>query len=144
MSEDLVDLRYELGERTVFLQVDEELFSRDVIYGAAYGFVDRCWLFLTRPSDRQVGVALRSKERCDAAALERLAGEFANELLNQAVRKQVGDATAPIRQSYMARAFFGDTRRASIDALLAELDAEELGDAPLQIEVPWKQEGQDG
>ena len=38
----------------------------------------------------------------------------------------------------MARAFVSHPAQASIDALLAELDAEELEDDDLEISVPWE------
>ena len=110
-----IQLQYTLSERTVSLHVDEELFARDAIYGAAYLFVDRCWLFM-----------------------EGLAGEFANELLNQAIRIQITESTATLREYTMARAFFTTPVQSSIDALLAELDAEELEEDELEISVPWE------
>ncbi len=142
MSESITtQLRYELEERCVHLHVDEELFPLDAIYGAAYLFVDRCYLFLSRPADKQVDVRLRTKEEADEAALEALAGEFANELLNQVLRFRVGQSTARIREYTMAKAFFSNQRSSSIDDLLAELDAEVLEDDPLEIEVPWQTPG---
>lgn len=138
---DFTDLHFDLGEHAVRLRVDERIFARDILYGAAYTFLDRCWIFLKLPEDGVVEVVLRGKTDLDTAALRSLAGEFANELLHQQVRHQVGVATAPIRQYYMARAFFGDDRRASIDALLAQLDQEELREDALRIEVPWEKSG---
>ena len=77
---------------------------------------------------------LRSKGAASAAELEALAGEFANELLNSQLRFRIGRATAPIREHYMARAFFGREQNATI----AELDAEEMAEEPLEIPVPWE------
>ncbi len=39
----------------------------------------------------------------------------------------------------MARAFFSSPVQASIDDLLAELDAEELEEDDLEIAVPWEE-----
>ena len=133
-----MQLTYELEERRVRFPIDETLFPLDAIYGAAYLFVDRCYVFLDRPADAQVEVQLRTKGDADEAALEELAGEFANELLNQALRVRVGESTRKIREYTMAKAFFSQTQTTSIDALLAELDAEELDEDPLEIEVPWE------
>ncbi len=123
--------------RRVVLVIDEELYPRDAIYGAAYLFVDRAWIFLSRIGDKQVEVRLKPKGDTDSAALEALAGEFANELLNQVLRVRIGDSTGRIREYYMARAFFSTTTQSSIDQLLAELDEEELADDDLEISVPW-------
>ncbi len=144
MSEqaDELELAFDLTGRTVSFDLNEELYSKEAVYGAAYLFVDWVYVFLSRPADRQIRVRLRSRDAATEEELIGLAGEYANELLNQMVRQQVSEATAQIRQYTLARAFFGDDGRASIDALLAELDAEDLDDDPLEIEVPWERSGQ--
>lgn len=144
MSADADDLElgYDLGARTVSFDLNEELYSKEAVYGAAYLFLDRVYVFLTRTGDAQTRVRLRAKGEATESDLEALAGEFANELLNQMVRRQVSDATSQIREYTLARAFFGNEGRASIDSLLAELDAEDLDDDPLEIEVPWERSGQ--
>lgn len=132
------ELKYNITDRQVSFNVSEDLFVIDAVYGAAYLFVDRCWLFMSRPSDRVIGVHLKTKEDTDEAGLEALAGEFANELLNQAIRVQIADSTSTLREYTMARAFFTTPVQSSIDALLAELDAEELEEDELEISVPWE------
>ena len=47
-------------------------------------------------------------------------------------------STGRIREYYMARAFFSTPAQASIDQLLAELDAEEMAEDDLEISVPWE------
>ncbi|MCB9791724.1 MAG: His-Xaa-Ser system protein HxsD [Alphaproteobacteria bacterium] len=139
MSEAL-RLSYTLEARQVEFVLSEEIYPRDAIYGAAYLFVDRCYVFLSRPADKQVAVRLRAKpgQPADEPALEALAGELANELLNQVLRARIGESTQRIREYTMARAFFSQPAQSSIDALLAELDAEELEEDPLEISVPWE------
>lgn len=132
------ELSFDLDSQRVTFAIDEEIYPRDAIYGAAYLFLDRCYVFLGRPADKTVSVQLRAKTPADEEALVALAGEFANELLNQIVRVRVGEATARIREYTLAKAFFSDPGRSTIDALLAELDAEELDEDPLEIEVPWE------
>lgn len=132
------DLTFDLDSNRVTFAIDEEIYPRDAIYGAAYLFLNRCYVFLGRPADKTVSVQLRSKTPADEDALVALAGEYANELLNQVVRIRVGEATARIREYTLAKAFFSDPGRSTIDALLAELDAEELDEDPLEIEVPWE------
>ncbi len=129
---------FSIDDRSLALLLDEALYPLDAIYGAAYLFVDRCYIFLDRPADKQVQVRFRTKSDSTEQDLEALAGEFANELLNQVLRLRISESTKSIREYTLARAFFGDSSQASIDALLAELDAEELADDPLEINVPWE------
>jgi His-Xaa-Ser system protein HxsD len=133
-----IDLHFSTEAQQVSFTVQESLFPIDAIYGAAYLFVDRCWVYLSRPADAQVGVHLKPKPEGETD-LDALAGEFANELLNQSLRARIGESTATIREYYMARAFFTTPVQSSIDALLAELDAEELEDDDLEISVPWEE-----
>lgn len=135
---------YELGERQIAFTLNESVYNRGAIFGTAYLFVDRCFLWLSQPKDGALRVQLKAKEPATPDALHALAGEFANELLNQMVRQQVSQSTQRIREYYMGRAFYGDDTRASIDALLAELDAEELSEEPLEISVPWDTSGTGG
>jgi His-Xaa-Ser system protein HxsD len=137
-------LTVDVGERRVRFVVNEEVYDLDVIQGAAYLFLDRCYVFLDRPGDRRVEVVLRTKGEADAAALEALGGEFANELLNQALRKNVASTNARIREFLMAKAFFSVDAPSTIDRLLAELDAEEMKEDPLEIPVPWADGGNGG
>ena len=132
--------------RTVVLQIREDIYPLDAIYGASYLFIDRCFVFLDRPEDQVVSVRLRTKDQKqsdtgneDLSVLEALVGEFANELLNQVLRFRITESTAKIREYYMARAFVSVPAQTSLDALLAELDAEELEDDELEISVPWEQ-----
>lgn len=135
------ELSYHLDERRVSFVLDEELYPRDAVYGAAYLFVDRCFVFLTRPADKHVEVRLKAREAATESQLEALAGEFANELLNQVVRFRVGESTAKLREYTLARALFTDDTRSTIDQLLAELDSEELQEESLEIPVPWENDG---
>ena len=142
-EESLEELEYATDGRRVSFVLDEDIYPRDAVFGAAYLFVDKCFVFLDRPEDRKVGVRLKPKDgdEVSESTLEALAGEFANELLNQVLRQRVGEATRDLREYTLARAFFGDDTRASIDALLAELDAEELEEDELEVSVPWETKG---
>ena len=141
-GEDSVDFTFEIGEREIAFDLDEELYPVDAIYGASYLFIDRCYVFLSRPADRKVTVRLRTQVASDTDELEKLAGSFANELLNQVLRTRIGRATSPIRELYMARAFAPSGSDQTIAKLLAELDAEDLDEDPLEIAVPWEMKGE--
>ncbi len=98
-SQNLEELVFSHDDRRVSFVVDEAMFSRDVVFGAAYLFVDRCWVFLSSPSAQEIEVRLTSRNASvSEEELRELAGEFANELLNQGVRTQVGEKTAQIRE----------------------------------------------
>jgi len=132
-------LGFSLGSDHVSFDVDETVYPLEAIYGGSYLFVDRCFVFLSRPRERVVTVRLTSRGPATPAELDALAGEFANELLSQATRLRLSQATARIREYYTAAALRAAAAAPSVDDLLAELDAEELGDDPLEITVPWEE-----
>ena len=136
-------LGFSLGPDHASFDVDETVYPLDAIYGGCYLFVDRCYVFLTRSGPRLVNVRLTSREPATAAELDALAGEFVNELLSQATRLRLSQATARIREYYTAAALRAAASAPSVDDLLAELDAEELGDDPLEIAVPWEEKAGD-
>ena len=133
-----LQLHYELGSRTASFVVDETLYPLEALYGACYLFVESCFVYLERPEDKRVLLRLKAKGDATEAELEALVGEFSNELLNQVIRFRVSESTAQIREYTMARAFVSHPAQTSIDALLAELDAEELEEDELEISVPWE------
>lgn len=139
---ELEELVYAEDGRRVSFTLDESVYPRDAIYGAAYIFLDKAFVFMTRPADQRVEIRLKPKGESNPEILEALAGEFANALLDQVVRFRVAESTGRIREYYIARAFFTTPAQSSIDALLAELDAEELEEDDLEIEVPWEMEGE--
>ena len=136
-------LGFSLGRDQVSFDVDETVYPLEAIYGGCYLFVDRCFVFLSRPNPRVVNVRLTSREPATPAELDALAGEFANELLSQTARLRLSQATSRIREYYTAAALRAAASAPSVDDLLAELDSEELGDDPLQIAVPWEEKSSD-
>lgn len=133
-------LAFELAERRVRFVVDESIYDLDAIMGAAYLFVDRCYCWLDRAGDKAVLVVLRTRQGAPSEEeLSALAGEFVNEVLNQALRRRVNASNGKIREYIMARALFSADGPSTVDRLLAELDAEEM-DTPLDIPVPWSKD----
>ena len=131
------EIGYEISGNTIRYIIDENIYPLDAIYGAAYLFVDRCFLFFNRIGDQKIEIHMKCKS--ESADLEEILGEFSNELLNHVIRFRLAESTSKIREYYMARAFLSHPAQNSIDALLAELDAEELAEDELEISVPWEQ-----
>ena len=98
MSEEMEELTWLEDGRRVSFTLSEDIYPREAILGAAYLFVDRCFVFLERPADKQIEVRLKCKEAPSAEALEQLAGEFANVLLDQVVRFHVSERTGRLRE----------------------------------------------
>ena len=123
----------------ISFEIDESVYPLEAVYGACYLFVEKCFVYLSRPKPAVVDVRLTSRESTTPVELDTLAGEFANELLSQTMRLKLSQATARIRDYYTAAALRAAASAPSIDDLLAELESEELGEDPLEIMVPWEE-----
>src|SRR5207244_13398765 len=103
------------------LSLDIGLYPRDVLYAAAYVFLDRAYVLLDRQESRFI-VHLRGKRPLDEATLQAMAGEFENELLAQALRHQVVDANQRIIEDVVAVDIAGAAAGLEPDAHPAAVD----------------------
>jgi His-Xaa-Ser system protein HxsD len=127
---------------TMTMSLDVGLYPRDVLYAAAYVFLDRAYVLLDRDGSRYL-IHLRGKQALDEATLRAMAGEFANELLAQALRHQVVKTNQRIIEDVAALAISGaaGTDVAGDEAALIDLDAPQddgFLDDPLGIAEPWE------
>jgi His-Xaa-Ser system protein HxsD len=131
---------------TLTLSLDNSLYPRDVLYAAAYVFIDRAYILLDLVGERFV-VHVRGKQPLDESNLRAMAGEFENELLAQALRLRVVKANQRIIESMttlaIAGAAGGMSEDAPSDGAAALDDSTDFLDDPLEIAKPWepKKEG---
>lgn len=131
------DMSVILGEGSVVLEFDETLYPKDAVYGASYVFIDRCYVHLDRSADQRIKVTLRAKKQ--ALDSEAIAGEFQNELLGQAWRRQIVEESRALIEAVTTRAIGGAAGPPGLDELLA-LDIGEASafDDPLGIAMSWE------
>ena len=120
------------------LLLDEKIYPREVSLAAAYRFIDRCYVRLERAGRRQLQVWLKGKRKLGRKALDALAGEFNNELLQQLMRQQVAARTTGIREAIVGRALM------SAEPWTEEIEPSEIEELdytedPLGIAVPWEE-----
>lgn len=133
-----MSMSVDLGEGLVRVEFDEELYPRDAIYGAAYVFIDRCYVHLDRVADKRIQVSLKAKKPgIDSPAL---AGEFQNELLGQAWRHKIVEDNRQLVETITARALGGAAGPPGLDELLAmDIGEETAFDDPLGIAMSWEE-----
>ncbi len=130
----------DLDEAAVQFHVDPAIYPLQAIYGAAYIFIDRCYVFLDRPQAETVRVTLTAKGgQADAGALRALVGEFANELLSCAWRHQITQDNRVMLETVTMQAIAGAMGPPSLDDL-ASFDFTDQGfDDPLGIAMSWEE-----
>lgn len=145
-------LRMEGASMTVDVVVDTSVYPLDVVMGAAYVFVDRCFLLLDRTPEGRVRVSFTMKPGAPADGVGALAGEFQNELLAQALRASLGQRHERVREALVARALFGAApeqpgaaappptdAQLGVDARFVPASDDDYLEDPLGIAVPWEE-----
>lgn len=134
---------------TVDVLVDPNVYPLEVVMGAAYVFVDRCFLLLDRVDGGRVRVTFTARPEAAPGSLAAMAGEFQNELLAQALRARLTERHEKLREALVARALFGAAPEmapaAPTDAQLGvegrflPAEGDDYLDDPLGIAVPWEE-----
>jgi His-Xaa-Ser system protein HxsD len=132
------------AEGAVRLEVDLDVHGRDAVLGAAYVFIDRCYVWIDKAADGNLVVQLKARGD-DDTPLEGLAGEFGNELLAQSTRAAVYERNGDLIQAIVNRALVGAGAGGGAPAPLdlSELESLELEDEPfddpLGIAMSWEE-----
>ncbi len=93
---------FEVIDGAVGLTLSPKIYPIDVVYAAAYVFLDRCYIVLDGDPEREILVEVRPKKADQD--LERLGFEFYNELLNYATFKSRSAKSKNIRETIVQRA----------------------------------------
>lgn len=124
----------------VALTVDDTIYPLEAVYGAAYVFIDRCYVLVERPSDGRYRVTLSSKQpEADAAALRHLVGEFANELLACAFRHRITQDNRAVIEAVTKQALAGAMGPPSLDELQEFDFSDDAFEDPLGIASSWEE-----
>ena len=130
--------------------VDLDIYPLDVVMAAGYSFIDRCYVLIDKEGNGKVRVSLSVKPGQHGELAGRLAGEFSNELVSQALRREVGNKHEKVREILLARALFGAAPKMAETAWADRGGAAPVGgsdgsadddylDDPLGIAVPWEE-----
>ena len=98
------DIQTVLGEGAVQIEFDETFYPKDAIYGAAYVFIDRCYVFLDRAAPGRVRITLTPKKPQPPDELAAYLGEFANELLSCAWRNHLSNENRALLETVTVEA----------------------------------------
>ena len=142
----MIQLATHAEDGAVAVEIDAALYPRDAVYGAAFSFIDRCWVHLDRVDGGRIRATLRPKPGASADP-SALAGELENELLGQAWRQQIADENHALVERVMTGALGPGPAPADASAAAGEaappLDDLLAGDAafddPLGIALSWEE-----
>jgi len=123
----------DLKNNTIRFVFDIDNYSKEALYGAAYVFLDKAYLFLDNKSSKKIEISLKGKKKLNKNQLENLKGEFLNELLNYTVRINLSKNNKKIREYVISQALFSAFGDDDV-----EEDEIKYEDDPLGIAIPWE------
>jgi His-Xaa-Ser system protein HxsD len=127
------------GKSAVDLRVESDLYPLGAVYGAAYVFIDRCYVLLGRPDPEHISVRLAWKKGPPPeGALRDLAGEFMNELLSCAWRAKINEESRTMIEAVTAQALAGAMGAPSLDDLEKFDFSDDAFEDPLGIAMSWE------
>lgn len=134
---------FDAATSTATLALDGGIYPLDVVYGAAYALIDRCYVLLDKESGKggRYLVHLRGKSALDEIGLQALSGEFGNELLSQALRRKIVKQNGAIIEEIVTTAIAGAAGASMPTDFVVEEEEDDLDflDDPLGIAVPWEE-----
>ncbi|HHH27651.1 MAG TPA: hypothetical protein ENK57_04810 [Polyangiaceae bacterium] len=130
----------DLDEMRAILDLDASLYPVEALYGAAFAFIDRCYVFLDRPEPTRFRLVVTPKTlEGGEAALRTIVGEIANELVTAAWRHQITQENRARIESVTLQAIAGAMGPPTLDDL-EEFDfTDEAFEDPLGIAMSWEQ-----
>ena len=124
----------------VQLRVDARLYPLGAIYAASYVFLDRCYVLLDKPDEHGVRVTLAPKKGgTDEAVLRTFVGEFSNELLSAAWRREIAQENRAVIEMVTSQAISAAMGPPSLDDLASFDFGDESFEDPLGIAMSWEE-----
>ncbi len=109
----------------------------EAIYGAAYVFLDKAYLYLDTKKNDKIEVFLKPKSKISKKQLEEIKGEFLNELLNYTIRVKLLKNNKKIRELII-----GEALVSAVGLSQESQDSVDYEDDPLGIAIPWEEKYQ--
>lgn len=126
------NLEIQEKEGYVWISVNPKIYHLDVVYSAAYMFIDTCYVMIDGDPQEEIIVELRPKEKTD---LRKLGREFNNELVNYANYAVQCIRNAKLRETILKRVLLtNDAESVKTTSETAYLEKEAK---------PWKEEFED-
>lgn len=107
-SKGINNLEIDKKGRYLIVSVNPKIYPLEVIYSAAYVFIDRAYLLIDGDPEEEVFVQMRPKNKNEN--MENLGNEFNNELLNYAVYVVQAMKNQPLRKAIIERALMTNSQ----------------------------------
>ncbi len=114
------------------ITVDSRIYPLEAVYGAAYIFLDRSYVRLDGNPKDKIIVTIKGKKKLNKKEMDKLTGDFFNELLNYSLRFLISKQNQKIREYIVGTAILGAVGEEQKKKADWEKDA-------MGIAVPWEE-----
>lgn len=133
MSKELHTNSEKSDKEQIIIHINPKIYPLDVIYSAAYVFLDNFYIIIDGDPEKEVMVKIFPKNGSNPKDIEK---KFNNELVNYAFYKKQVEKNADIRKAIIQRALV--TAELSGEPVAEDSDADYLED-PKGIAIPWEE-----
>ena len=95
-------VKYDLDNGKCYLEIDTNLFNKDVVLKSAYQFLDKAYFFFKLNSSNNIELQLTLKDKSDN--LEKILADFSDELLATYLRDKLEKENKEIREKIVSAA----------------------------------------
>lgn len=138
------NLEIQEKEGYVWISVNPKIYHLDVVYSAAYMFIETCYVMIDGDPQEEIIVELRPKEKTD---LRKIGREFNNELVNYAHYAVQCIRNAGLRETILKRVLLTNDVESVKNASASETEYLEKEAKPWKenfedtedIAIPWEE-----
>ena len=130
-----------LEKNYVELTIDSNIYSLETVYAATYAFLDKAYVILDGDPEEEIIIKLKAKKDKNKEELERVAGEFLNELINSGLRLKIAKRNKKTKEYIMSAALIGASAEVQ-EKIKKNNDSEDddsHNDDPLGIAQSWEE-----
>ena len=130
-----------LEKNYVEITIDSNIYSLETVYAATYAFLDKAYVILDGDPEEEIIIKLKAKKDKDKEELERVAGEFLNELINSGLRLKIAKRNKKTKEYIMSAALIGASAEVQ-EKIKKNNDSEDddsHNDDPLGIAQSWEE-----
>jgi His-Xaa-Ser system protein HxsD len=129
-------IKIENKEDRCVIKVNSKIYPLDVIFSAAYVFIDKVYVLIEGDPEKEICVLLKPKKNQN---IENVGEEFYNELLNCLVYKEQGSKNKKIRETIIQRALITNDPSIITEEDIFEKDIDEYLEDVEGIAIPWEE-----
>jgi His-Xaa-Ser system protein HxsD len=142
-KKDVKNIKIDKRDNAVIVSVNPSIYPLEVVYSAAYMFLDKVYVFIDGNTDKEIFVKLKPKlkPKNKGKYLEELAGLFNNELVNYSVYVIQAARSSSIRDAIIRVALAVEKTEETEEESEEESEEEKsFVEDPLGIAKPWTPE----